>query len=251
MRSSRPLSDPYCLPVVFHSLCVSFSPSLSIFRHTPLFSMPGFLYIAVFIYIYIGLMYIYIGLINRFCVTAYSYIYIYCLMFDCKFRSMSNLILFVFTRHYRYIVRSRLHPIHNVPSAVRTDKLDSSFSRSRSSSMSSLENVSSESVTCLAFADSYTKKSGIYIYINIKHEPRASVRLNTELCIFFVLLANPYQIQHRCCPRYGSELASDRCWLFQLSSQSRTSEKRNRLWFLFLVRVAPYLGICAMFSIQD
>ncbi|XP_037026071.1 syntaxin-binding protein 5 isoform X4 [Bradysia coprophila] len=41
----------------------------------------------------------------------------------------------------------------------RVDKLDSSFSRSRSSSMSSLENISSESVTCLAFADSYTKKS--------------------------------------------------------------------------------------------
>ncbi|XP_055681167.1 syntaxin-binding protein 5 isoform X9 [Lutzomyia longipalpis] len=39
------------------------------------------------------------------------------------------------------------------------DKLDSSFSRSRSSSMSSLENISSEAVQCLAFADSYTKKS--------------------------------------------------------------------------------------------
>lgn len=44
----------------------------------------------------------------------------------------------------------------------RVDKLDSSFSRSRSSSMSSLENISTESVTCLAFADSYTKKSGKY-----------------------------------------------------------------------------------------
>ncbi|XP_055709029.1 syntaxin-binding protein 5 isoform X6 [Phlebotomus papatasi] len=41
----------------------------------------------------------------------------------------------------------------------RVDKLDSSFSRSRSSSMSSLENISSEAVQCLAFADSYTKKS--------------------------------------------------------------------------------------------
>ncbi|KAG5890560.1 hypothetical protein JTB14_028310 [Gonioctena quinquepunctata] len=39
------------------------------------------------------------------------------------------------------------------------DKLDSSFSRSRSSSMSSLENITSESIQCLAFADSYTKKS--------------------------------------------------------------------------------------------
>ncbi|XP_072932418.1 syntaxin-binding protein 5 isoform X10 [Epargyreus clarus] len=39
------------------------------------------------------------------------------------------------------------------------DKLDSSFSRSRSSSMSSLENISQEGIQCLAFADSYTKKS--------------------------------------------------------------------------------------------
>uniref|UniRef100_A0A6P7F905 Syntaxin-binding protein 5-like n=1 Tax=Diabrotica virgifera virgifera TaxID=50390 RepID=A0A6P7F905_DIAVI len=39
------------------------------------------------------------------------------------------------------------------------DKLDSSFSRSRSSSMSSLENITSESIQCLAFVDSYTKKS--------------------------------------------------------------------------------------------
>ncbi|XP_065223798.1 syntaxin-binding protein 5 isoform X5 [Planococcus citri] len=39
------------------------------------------------------------------------------------------------------------------------DKLDSSFSRSRSSSMSSLENISSESIRCLAFSDSYIKKS--------------------------------------------------------------------------------------------
>ncbi|CAA9995552.1 unnamed protein product, partial [Nesidiocoris tenuis] len=35
-----------------------------------------------------------------------------------------------------------------------------SFSRSRSSSMSSLENISSEAVQCIAFADSYTKKTG-------------------------------------------------------------------------------------------
>ncbi|XP_066993628.2 syntaxin-binding protein 5 isoform X1 [Anabrus simplex] len=41
----------------------------------------------------------------------------------------------------------------------RLNKLDSSFSRSRSSSMSSLENISSEAIQCLAFADSYTKKA--------------------------------------------------------------------------------------------
>ncbi|XP_041979761.1 syntaxin-binding protein 5 isoform X6 [Aricia agestis] len=39
------------------------------------------------------------------------------------------------------------------------DKLDSSFSRSRSSSMSSLENIAQEGISCLAFADSYTKKT--------------------------------------------------------------------------------------------
>ncbi|KAI4457675.1 lethal 2 giant larvae protein [Holotrichia oblita] len=41
----------------------------------------------------------------------------------------------------------------------RVDKLDSSFSRSRSSSMSSLENITSEAIQCLSFADSYTKRS--------------------------------------------------------------------------------------------
>ncbi|VVC88074.1 unnamed protein product [Leptidea sinapis] len=41
----------------------------------------------------------------------------------------------------------------------RFNKLDSSFSRSRSSSMSSLENISQEGIQCLAFADSYIKRS--------------------------------------------------------------------------------------------
>ncbi|XP_046747129.1 syntaxin-binding protein 5 isoform X4 [Diprion similis] len=38
------------------------------------------------------------------------------------------------------------------------DKLDSSFTQSRSSSMSSLENIT-ETINCLVFADSYTKKN--------------------------------------------------------------------------------------------
>ncbi|XP_060850587.1 syntaxin-binding protein 5 isoform X1 [Rhopalosiphum padi] len=41
----------------------------------------------------------------------------------------------------------------------RLNKLDSSFSRSRSSSMSSLDNITTESIQCLTFGDSYTKKS--------------------------------------------------------------------------------------------
>ncbi|XP_015585079.1 syntaxin-binding protein 5 isoform X10 [Cephus cinctus] len=40
-----------------------------------------------------------------------------------------------------------------------SDKLDNSFQRSRSSSMSSLENIATETISCLTFADSYTKKS--------------------------------------------------------------------------------------------
>ncbi|XP_069195233.1 syntaxin-binding protein 5 isoform X2 [Procambarus clarkii] len=39
------------------------------------------------------------------------------------------------------------------------DKLDGSFSRSRSSSISSLENISSEAIQCLSFVDSYTRKN--------------------------------------------------------------------------------------------
>ncbi|XP_012236466.1 syntaxin-binding protein 5 isoform X2 [Bombus impatiens] len=41
----------------------------------------------------------------------------------------------------------------------RFNKYDSSFQRSRSSSMSSLENITTETISCLTFADSYTKKS--------------------------------------------------------------------------------------------
>ncbi|XP_043275952.1 syntaxin-binding protein 5 isoform X13 [Venturia canescens] len=44
-------------------------------------------------------------------------------------------------------------------STMVKDKLESSFQRSRSSSMSSLENIATETISCLTFADSYTKKS--------------------------------------------------------------------------------------------
>ena len=40
------------------------------------------------------------------------------------------------------------------------DKLEGSFSRSRSSSISSLENIGNETIQCLAFAESYVKKNG-------------------------------------------------------------------------------------------
>ncbi|XP_077270230.1 syntaxin-binding protein tomosyn isoform X10 [Temnothorax americanus] len=44
-------------------------------------------------------------------------------------------------------------------SRVDSDKFDGSFQRSRSSSMSSLENITTETISCLTFADSYTKKN--------------------------------------------------------------------------------------------
>ncbi|XP_043490595.1 syntaxin-binding protein 5 isoform X9 [Polistes fuscatus] len=55
--------------------------------------------------------------------------------------------------------------IGHQPSFINTrqysslDKFDGSFQRSRSSSMSSLENITTETISCLTFADSYTKKS--------------------------------------------------------------------------------------------
>ncbi|XP_017782467.1 PREDICTED: syntaxin-binding protein 5 isoform X2 [Nicrophorus vespilloides] len=41
----------------------------------------------------------------------------------------------------------------------RFNKLDNSFSRSRSSSISSLENITAEAIQCLVFADSYAKRT--------------------------------------------------------------------------------------------
>ncbi|XP_044594792.1 syntaxin-binding protein 5 isoform X8 [Cotesia glomerata] len=47
--------------------------------------------------------------------------------------------------------------------AGRADKYDSTFQRSRSSSMSSLENISTETISCLTFADCYTKKTDVTV----------------------------------------------------------------------------------------
>ena len=44
---------------------------------------------------------------------------------------------------------------------IEADRLDSSLQRSPSSSMTSLENISNETISCLIFADSYTKKDSI------------------------------------------------------------------------------------------
>ncbi|ELU03639.1 hypothetical protein CAPTEDRAFT_91323 [Capitella teleta] len=50
-------------------------------------------------------------------------------------------------------------PNSALESAPLLDKSDGSFCRSRSSSMSSLENISKEAIECLQFADSYTRKT--------------------------------------------------------------------------------------------
>lgn len=41
-----------------------------------------------------------------------------------------------------------------------TEKADSSFSQSRNSSMTSLDNVNKEAIQCIVFADAYTRKAG-------------------------------------------------------------------------------------------
>ena len=63
-------------------------------------------------------------------------------------------------------------------SFISADKLDSSFSRSRSSSMSSLENISAEAIQCLAFADSYTKKAGKYLL-----RPSMNAKIFSLFCV--------------------------------------------------------------------
>ncbi|XP_077541742.1 syntaxin-binding protein tomosyn isoform X4 [Haemaphysalis longicornis] len=65
--------------------------------------------------------------------------------------------------------RNKSRKLQKLPNLVSTeeppclnvlpDKLDSSFSRSRSSSMSSLENISSEAILCLSYAESSCRKS--------------------------------------------------------------------------------------------
>ncbi|KAF3428403.1 hypothetical protein E2986_11645 [Frieseomelitta varia] len=60
-----------------------------------------------------------------------------------------------FARFVRYLIFPFV-----LGTAGRVDKYDSSFQRSRSSSMSSLENITTETISCLTFADSYTKKGG-------------------------------------------------------------------------------------------
>ncbi|XP_026488659.1 syntaxin-binding protein 5 isoform X1 [Vanessa tameamea] len=71
-------------------------------------------------------------------------------------RRFRELVARLCTRNERN-VEEELNEVIEVPNVL--DKLDSSFSRSRSSSMSSLENISQEGIQCLAFADSYTKRS--------------------------------------------------------------------------------------------
>jgi len=43
---------------------------------------------------------------------------------------------------------------------VFSDKTDSSFSQSHSSSMTSLDNINKEAIQCLVFTDAYARKAG-------------------------------------------------------------------------------------------
>ncbi|XP_076639823.1 syntaxin-binding protein tomosyn isoform X6 [Colletes latitarsis] len=61
-------------------------------------------------------------------------------------------------KQLRIIITSVNDNINQVMTVI-SDKYDSSFQRSRSSSMSSLENITTETISCLTFADSYTKKT--------------------------------------------------------------------------------------------
>ncbi|XP_043261439.1 syntaxin-binding protein 5 isoform X5 [Colletes gigas] len=62
------------------------------------------------------------------------------------------------TDQLRIIITTVNDNINQVMTVI-SDKYDSSFQRSRSSSMSSLENITTETISCLTFADSYTKKT--------------------------------------------------------------------------------------------
>ncbi|KAK8760021.1 hypothetical protein V5799_028711 [Amblyomma americanum] len=78
-------------------------------------------------------------------------------------------------------------PNHLAPSV--SDKLDSSFSRSRSSSMSSLENISSEAILCLSYAEAFCRKSDTSM--------AASLWVGTQLgSVLAVSLSVPTESRH-------------------------------------------------------
>lgn len=82
---------------------------------------------------------------------------------DCRLLSVPNIKYHRSDHHHLRDLRRKDEASSSAPAfggfIRRFNKLDSSFSRSRSSSMSSLENISAEAIQCLAFADSYTKKA--------------------------------------------------------------------------------------------
>lgn len=86
------------------------------------------------------------------------------------------------------VPRNNIIMLFSISLTGRVDKLDSSFSRSRSSSMSSLENISSEAVQCLAFADSYTKKTGMNLLctsdVDFRKE-KTTIKITQYFTIYF------------------------------------------------------------------
>ena len=122
-----------------------------------------------------------------YCENKYKYIGVACSSSSSSSSFISNVIILLslFFFSLSLFLSNQQSRYFNFPFilgiAGRVDKYDSSFQRSRSSSMSSLENITTETISCLTFADSYTKKSGtfppfhfylfffffIYIYIYI------------------------------------------------------------------------------------
>ncbi|CAN7989536.1 unnamed protein product [Ixodes hexagonus] len=74
------------------------------------------------------------------------------------------------------------------------DKLDSSFSRSRSSSMSSLENISSEAILCLSYAEAFSRKSGKYGHTSTSPSLWVGTHLGSVLA---VSLTVPIESRHQ------------------------------------------------------
>ena len=71
--------------------------------------------------------------------------------------------------------------------------------------MSSLENISSESVTCLAFVDSYTKKSG-----------KLTVSTSSQFHAIYFPLSLQFESSHKINRSFGSHsytMAGNKSWV--------------------------------------
>ncbi|XP_035715729.1 syntaxin-binding protein 5 isoform X4 [Folsomia candida] len=72
--------------------------------------------------------------------------------------------LLVLSRQYYSFGSNVTSNYQPTSSSNAAEKLDTTFSRSRSSSMSSLDNITSEAIQCLSFVDSFAKKGDFSIW---------------------------------------------------------------------------------------